>query len=356
MIARANKFLAIFFLLSFFSQRVHAWGERGHNIVCEVAVQLVKNPQLKDFLLARAAIAGHLCNVPDIYWKDLEGEAREGDWSHFEDPENLAYKAADIPLDLAKINQEWQGKPSKELGRSVRVDQDLGTLWWRADQFYRRAIAIGKTIPQGKDAVSAAPVPLATPYDKAVLEFFVNLGLMGHFVGDNGMPYHNTADYDGWKRGHGGIHAYYESDCVNALPLQLSQLVWKKARTMRGDFLSANKSVLERMKILGVLSYSEIPRIEKLDRLLSSQEYVPPVGDKKAVKIKAKRPSFAEQAPRFESMIRQQLARSAALLALLWDEAYEKSGSPDLSIYRNYRYPFTPAYVAPDYLEKKISR
>ena len=43
------------------------------------------------------------------------------------------------------------------------------------------------------------------------------------------------------------------------------------------------------------------------------------------------------------------MSRSVLLLANLWDTAYEKAGSPDLSHYKSYRYPFTPDYIEVNY-------
>ena len=72
-LSRVRSFLIILsaMLILFSSPRpAHAWGGRGHNTICEAAAFLVKNKELKEFLQLRPHIMGHLCNIPDIQWKN----------------------------------------------------------------------------------------------------------------------------------------------------------------------------------------------------------------------------------------------------------------------------------------------
>ena len=45
------------------------------------------------------------------------------------------------------------------------------------------------------------------PFNQGTHQMLTNMGVMGHFVGDLGQPFHNTTDHDGYAAGHGGIHA-----------------------------------------------------------------------------------------------------------------------------------------------------
>ncbi|MSP17937.1 MAG: hypothetical protein EXR74_00005, partial [Bdellovibrionales bacterium] len=103
----------------------------------------------------------------------------------------------------------------------------------RAEQFYQRAV-------QGVRLAKAAEFPdknqlkeIAHPYNQGIFEFIVNVSLLGHYVGDASMPYHNTIDYDGWEKGRGGIHAYYESFSVEAMGLDLENLVCEQSIALK---------------------------------------------------------------------------------------------------------------------------
>src|SRR4051794_17611826 len=85
------------------TQDAFAWGERGHHTICEVATHLVQNGQLKSFMQSKGHEFGHLCNIPDIYWRDMGPVAKSGDDAHFLNPENLNYTADSLPTDFQAI-------------------------------------------------------------------------------------------------------------------------------------------------------------------------------------------------------------------------------------------------------------
>jgi hypothetical protein len=58
----------------------------------------------------------------------------------------------------------------------------------------------------------------------------IAMGIMGHFVGDAGQPYHNSANFNGQKDGHFGIHSYYESELVDEIPASLQSEVYASAK------------------------------------------------------------------------------------------------------------------------------
>lgn len=313
------------------------WGGRGHHAICSAAVHLVKNEELKSFLIHRPHTMGHLCNIPDIYWKSLSGEVRKlGDPTHYINPEKLGLKIAAVPLELAEI----QSAPG-----------DFGSLWWRADQFMRR-IAVLK-----KDFVEASPPKgfkeeqdEKLPYNRAVYEFMVNAGLLGHFVGDAGQVFHSTADYDGWQRGHGGIHSYYEEQIIAEAPADLeTRIVQAAQRLKKAPYLKPGP-IVERMRSFSESSFKDLELILKSDPVLRKSTF------RKEKGLELKTP--AERAPAREGWKKlgptatQSMGRSAAFLAALWDEAFLSAGAPKLSAYRSFRYPFTPDFIPPDYPNK----
>ena len=320
-------------------QPAKAWGNRGHHTICEAAGRLVREKALASFVQFRSHTLGHLCNIPDIYWKNISAEINEiGRPSHHMRPENVGLKLEDVPTVFQDLSIALKQKPD-DLATS------LGSLWWRADQFYRYAVQAGREIRK-------TPFPKTDferqdenqPYNKAVIQMLIHMGVMGHFVGDASMPYHNTADFDGYKNGHGGIHFYYEDLLLNEYSLRLVQEVYEKALRQKQNPATTKMSVVERMKLLSISAKKDMPKLEALDKRTR-----PSALDKSGVRLPAERPSAEKTAPVFKYLIVDELARSARLLASLWDEIYVESGRPDLSHYASWKYPLTPEFLPPDY-------
>lgn len=361
-----NITIAIFLSLSIHT-KTFAWGGRGHHTICDAASFLVQEPGLLEYLRYKPHVMGHLCNIPDIHWKSLGADiSRIGSPAHYVDPEILGLKIKDIPLDYKLLVKKYTNTENKFKSGTVRsIPSEFGSNWWRADQFFRRAIAVKSTwskakLPKGfKEEQNDEH-----PYNKSAFEFMVNLGLMGHFVGDNSQPYHTTADYDGYESGHGGIHAYYEENLLGELGSDLQnkvvqegqrllKLAQKDAKNPEVSFL-VQKTVLEKMKTHAELSYNDIEKIKNLDPVLEPSV----LKNEKGMKIKtpAKRKPAAEVAQTFEPLIVTHLARASALLATLWDEAYKKVGRPKMSAYKSYKYPIAPDFIEPDYFDLKYAK
>ncbi len=333
------KIHSLLFLLSLtLSHALYGWGERGHHVLCEVATRLVANPELSEFLQGRGHQAGHVCNIPDILWRNLPAQDKAGENSHFLDPEPFGYTLDTLPLVFADI------ATAKGVTRA-KLAVDLGSLWWRADQFFRRAKANATAIGLATLPTSAQLQDNSHPYNQAVYQFFTDLYLMGHFAGDASMPYHNTSDYDGWQKGRGGIHSYFESAAVTAQPLQLAEWVYQAAVLLRAQS-GVWTSATQKIRAVSIQAMREMPELDALDVLVK-----PSVA---ATKTAAKRPPVKESAKRFKSLLVKELARSAALLAEMWDAAYEAGGKPNLKVYRSYRYPLMPDYVPLDYTASRM--
>ena len=356
----------IFGLITSFSLDGLTWGGRGHDVICESATFLVKNKELRDFLSSRPQMMGHLCNIPDIYWRGLGNEVSNlGNPTHFMDVEIAGLEIKDVPTEYNKIIRKHEGQKNHYKEGTIKsIPSEFGSLWWRADQFYRRATSQASewkksVVPANRKEEQDENLP----FNKMTYDFLVNIGLMGHFVGDNSQPFHGTADYDGYNAGHGGIHSFYEDNGVNAVGYdlivkvtdeakKLQQLVDSKSKEEKKkvSFLLA-KSPIDKMKELNSISISELPLVYAIDPVKKPSS-VKKEGDKE-IRTAAEREPVETVAAKFEALIIPELARSAALLAQLWDEAYEKNGKPRLSTYKNYKYPLTPEFVAPDYFEIK---
>jgi hypothetical protein len=346
--------LALLCIFSLASQ-AQAWGGRGHSAICETAVFLVKEPGLKDYLKNKPQMMGHLCNMPDFYWRSLGSEATKlGNPTHFVDVEITGLKVSEIPLDFKKIVDTYTGKPNLfKVGATIyNVPSEFGSVWWRADQFYRRFLTFGKDLAKAEAPKNAKEeTDDNLPYNKAAYEMVVSLGLMGHFVGDASQPLHNTADYDGYATGHGGLHAYYEDQVVSEFDGDLQTRVLKEARAMKNPKFLKPKTTVEKMKILSESSMEELKLIFKVDPIKKPSTVV----NEKGMDIRkaAERENAQVGYKKFNKIIVTELARSSLLLAKLWDEAYVEAGAPKLAASKIYRYPLTVDFVAPDYLPKE---
>lgn len=344
--------LVLILLSLVLTAQAQAWGGRGHAAICETAVYLVKEPGLKEYLQNKPQMMGHLCNMPDFYWRSLGPDSTKlGNPTHFIDPEITGLKVADIPLDYKTIVETYTGKPNLFKKDSVirDVPSEFGSVWWRAEQFYRRFLTYNEELKKTEAPKNFRESTEATlPYNLAVYEMSVSLGLMGHFVGDASQPLHNTADYDGYASGHGGLHAYYEDEVVSQFDGDLQARVLKEARAMKNPKFLKPKTTVEKMKALSEASMDEMKLIFKQDPVIKKST----VNEDKGMQLKtaAERQSAAVGYKRFNKIIVTELSRSSLLLAKLWDEAYVEAGRPKLASSKIYKYPLSVEFIAPDYL------
>lgn len=337
------------------SSPAFAWGERGHHVICEVATRLVENKNLRDFLSSRGHMMGHLCNIPDIWWRSLGAEGKSGDYGHYINPDKLGLKIEELPLQYSDLFvMSFKTSEGLKAAEAINLPEFLGSLWWRGDQFYRRAI-------KAASGIEGLPLPTKEqqqnwnlPYNKAVFEMIESMGLMGHFVADSSMPYHADGDYDGWARGHGGIHGYYESASVDQLGLDLPAKVFQSAKAEKSfvKFKSDATLALRLMQEVSTLSHLDKAQIEKLDPIKKSKaiEATAVAELKPGSRVPPVREDSTVGAKKFAPYLVKEMARGAKALAILWDSIYERSGAPELAAYRSYHYPLKPDFVYPDYL------
>lgn len=345
-----NIIFYVIFILLLSSSNTHAWGGRGHDSICEVAVHLVTESQLKDFLKGRGYMMGHLCNIPDIEWRSLDANMRNaGDPTHYIDPEIIGAIPKTTPLNLKQIIIEHTGKQNQfnKEKKIFNVTREMGSAWWRVDQFMRELALLKASfataqLPKNKSEEQDENFT----YNKATYKFITLAGVMGHYVGDLSQPLHNTSDYDGWAKGHGGLHQYYEADVVNEISGDLQSLILKEAQKINtAPWLKGN--TLEKMQAFSQISFEELPKLYKLDPVTQKSEVKTEKG--MSLKTPAERKPTSVAVKSLQPMIIGQMARSAKLLAHLWDQAYINAGRPSLKEYNSYKYPFKVDFLFPDY-------
>lgn len=296
---------------------------------------------------------GHLCNIPDIHWKSLGSETSDlGNPSHYIDPEIIGLKITEIPLELKTIVDKYTGSENQFKGKNkiFSIPQEMGTLWWRADQFFRLIVDLKNVYPNAlspKNSKEEQDEKL--PYNQSVYQMIVYMGLLGHFVGDASQPFHTTADFDGYAAGHGGIHSYYEEQIISHFGADFEKLIVDKAKTIKDKKLTEG-SPLQIMQYLTSLSNKDRDTVLKLDPMIKKSE----VKSEKGMDIRTaavRKPTEAGYSA-LKDLVILHMARSAFVLAHLWDEGYHDAGSISLQNYRSYRFPHTPDFIPPDYIGK----
>lgn len=347
-----NSLIKIFFTFFIFgiSSKTFAWGGRGHDTICEAAVHLVKNPDLKNFLQGRGYIMGHLCNIPDTEWRNLDAKSKAaGDPTHFVDPEIVGAIPKTLSLDMKALIKEHTGKQNQfdKEKKIFSVPREVGSNWWRVDQFMREIASLREILQTAATPKNKGEEQdLNLPYNKSIYRFMTMAGVLGHYVGDAAQPLHNTADYDGWAKGHGGLHSYYETVVVAQIDGNLQSDILKEAKNFKNaPWLQG--STLEKMQKFGQVAYDELPALFKLDPVLKKSEQKGEKG--MSIRTPAQRKPASEVVAKMRPMIVTQMARSATLLAHLWDEAYANIGQPSLKEYQHYKHPFSVEFVFPDY-------
>ena len=261
----------------------------------------------------------------------------------------------DVPTDLNAIIEKYTNKesatdPNKKL---ISIPFDMGTSWWRADQFFKRGIQFANDASK-----AAAPEnskqnqDYELPYNKAVYEMMVTMGVLGHPVGDNSQPLHNTTDYDGWANNQGGLHSYYEEKVVTFFGPNLQSQIVDRAKKMKNRKFLDGANTIEKMKRLSVMSVADLKSVQKADPIIKNSQLKIERG--MSLKTPAERQPPEKGLARFQKSIVDHMGRSALLLAHLWDEIYKQGGAPDLKPYKSYQYPYTVPFVMPDYYDVAV--
>ncbi len=278
------------------STAAFAWGPLGHRVVAETAAILVEDelPTTWGPILARHRFElGVYAFLPDASFRHNDGAGGK-----VEGPTH--YLNLDAPV----------GEAAPE-----------GTVDRRVAQFLALAHEQLKDVraPKG-DYVRGAT---AKGDARRVFLALYDLGVMAHYSGDASMPYHATKDFNGYAQGEGGIHFYFESDCVNALEPGLASEVLAAARKNKTRWLRAWKvgprRPAELVKAVLHDSLDSVPAVSELDRRHAVTKLQAPGSTQNA-----QRKPAAEGCRTMRSLLVARLARGAVLTAALWETVLPK--------------------------------
>ncbi len=359
-----------------------AWGERGHNTVGYTAARLIDKLSTKDehkklgpYFGARTLMLGHLSNIPDVSWKDRRRPSvvELNNPTHYFDAEYIVGpptpkmsdyldKIRNIDPNLETFLSTYDQKPNLlNHSFSINIAKDVGSAPFRIAQLHKMMTAAFKCASQkvenkgpGTDRPFREPIRNAKYECSSETTRLEDLaaaieigGVMGHFVGDLAQPYHTTVDHDGYARGQGGIHGYFETFLLQYIDDRL--LADVRARASDPQFakqvfnkqlkvdVKSDAPIAKIMFHLAADSYGLIEQLATIDK----NKIVLSAGDKIAFGEKsnhgfkgaeAKRLPFDDPkaAKVLRPLIVDRLATAALILSELWLRAWREGGSPDV--------------------------
>lgn len=262
-----------------------AWGTKGHAWIAQNAVTLLPPTPLSVVLSQHQSSVIQSAITPDFQWKD-------GSIARLEAPDHY------IDLEVLSSTPTRDAIPRTRL-EAARGYTDLGILYsdggflpWRVEETYWALVNAIKTDPQ------SAP-------------FWA--GILSHYVADCTQPLHTTVHYDGRvdRKTDGvpelkGIHADYEITYLEdeGIEFRRSSLALARPTQPMPDVFAA-----------------------AVDAILASHALVDGLYD---VARRRGEGRFEAWDREMGQMTRGQLAGGAALLASLWQAAWEQAGKPDL--------------------------
>ncbi len=332
-----------------------AWGPLGHRMVAETAAILLEKELPKTWgpLLARHRFEmGYYAILPDSLFRHADGNKGQLEApTHFLDLDLIAGTEQMTPAakkKIAAIPLEWE-KAKAHFATVVGEDKvsGVGSVPWRVEQLQDLAWKSFKDLKAVKGGYQRGEESDADT--KKIYQGLYYLGVLSHYTGDASMPYHATSDWNGWKTGQGGIHFYFESDCVNELEPGLSKDVLDEALRMRGKWLKEWNASTERpagvmIKVL-MDSANALDRLRKIDK---TKAIVAPSDEAK--KTFAKRKPTAEGCKPMRAMLVEHIAKGSVLTAYVWGKVlpagvdFSKGGSLQFS-----DFDWHPAYIEPTY-------
>ena len=268
-----------------------AWGPLGHRVVAETAALLVEDdlPASWGPVIVRHRFElGVYAFLPDARFRHVDGASGQ-----IEGPTHYLY------LD------DTSGDPA----RAGSVDRRIAQFLELARDALKDVRAPKGGYQRGATAEGDARRVYVGLYD---------LGVMAHYSGDASMPYHATSDTNGYARGEGGIHFYFESDCVNALEPGLAADVLTAARKNRTRWLRAwradPKRPLPLVETVLEDSLAAVGKVSELDRRYAVTKLQPA-----GTRADAQRKPASSGCRKMRPLLVDRLARGAVLTAVLWE-------------------------------------
>lgn len=327
-----------------------AWGERGHDLITRVAATQLEKLCDNDAACytpfkKRAHMLSHLSNAPDFLWRSATQSKRVKDLNY---PTHYISLDAvyEKPAIFTDIDFKYTKYREKALIKNRSTHNASGSAPWRVLQLHTGMV---------ENFQKAASAESYEQRIEAINQALKMGGLMSHFVGDLANPHHTADNHDGQLTGNTGLHAYFESEVVGELAMDLASRVSKKAnpRLLKKTILKpyskaqANEILASAEKLIFALVLDSNKKVDYLTSLDNSYSLI-----KKSEEPRVdaeRRPAFSVR-NKFRPFIAERLAVGAQVLAHLWRLAWVEGGQPDMSDYHSYHYFVSPEFITPTYL------
>ncbi|MBL7715723.1 MAG: hypothetical protein JNL01_09670 [Bdellovibrionales bacterium] len=345
-----------------------AWGPLGHRMVAETAMQLLEKIDPKStqghggwgsFLSRHRFELGYYSIIPDSHFRAEDGmKGKLESPTHFFDldvvlplgtlsEKKVLEAIAQIPADYADY-QTWM-KP--KLPAHITHLDDLGTAPWRIEQLMALIHHTLKDVKSGKGTYQEGRRSEGDA--KKIYEALRYIGILTHYTADMSMPHHSSEDWNSYAKGHGGIHFYFENDCVDELEPGVSEAALKMAVTKSEAWLKQwriEKSPPSKV-VMNALweSFQAIDRVLATDKKHAVTEIAEKSATKKSGKNAKRKPArFACQS--FKPLLVEQIAKGAALTSLMVSWVLPKDvdfASP--APLKFFDFEIHPEYIEPSY-------
>lgn len=347
---------AILLLISIFNMpNAFAWGPISHRMLTETAALLVEQSKPEGWgpLISRHRFEmGYYSLAPDSVYRHKDGNLGKTEApTHFLDldialgtldlSKEFDQKLMAIPTQYKKAIEHFEKTIGKENAHLT------GTAPWRVEQFLNLAkdsLKDVKTVQgdyqQGKKSTGDA---------QKIFKALYYLGILSHYTGDATMPYHVTSDWNGWSNGQGGIHFYFEFDCINVLePGLSSEVLTESVKNQKTWLKSWGAPKATPVSLLFQLFRDDADSLKKLIKIDKDQVIIKP--SDLATKTNAIRKPPKEICRLFRPMLIERLAKAAVLTAHIWEMAlpdkvdFSKSSTLQFSDIDG-----DPDYIPPNY-------
>ncbi len=351
-----------------------AWGPLGHRMIAETAALLLEKVEREHqkgpltsppewggwgaFLARHRFELGYYSIIPDSHYRANDGKGGKTEAPcHF----------FDIDLVL-KSQKEIDQFPGDFKDAQVRLKEilpqgtdplSIGTAPWRTEQMMDRIFQDLKSVKSATGTYQSGKN--STGDARKIYDALTDLGVMSHYTGDAAMPHHATHDWNGYEVGHGGIHFYFENDCVNVNEPGVSEEVLKLAWKNRAKWIKEWK-VSERRPsriLLAMFLDSEeaLSSVIKTDTKSAVVKPGPvpqpgatsdPGAPKKKIDATRKDPHIGCE--KFRPLVVERLAKASVLTAAMWSwvlpEGVTFDGPAPLKFSD---FEFYTGYIQPDY-------
>ncbi len=280
-------------LVSFlFQTKGWTWGFYGHKLINKTAVYLLP-PEMFPFFKANIRFITENATAPDSRRYAVKGEAER----HFIDLDIYGDSA------LYKVPRRWEDAVAKYSEDTLKA---YGIVPWHIEVMKKR---------------------LTSAFIKGDAKLILRIASeLGHYVADGNVPLHTTENYNGQKTNQYGIHAFWETRCVELFSDKYDFFL-EKARYIEDPLARAWQAVEEAHLALDSVFGFERQLTQEMGE---DRKYAYEI--RNGVNIKTYSYEFAKAYhDRLNGQIERRMRATIQMIADMWFTSWVDAGQPDLN-------------------------